>query len=218
MKYERAGATDSEALVRDTEATIASKKPTAYELSLMAGIFEYVAENKEAEQIRNRSREEWAELERRYVARAEFTLPDLVDNLLRRLEKGRISRQQVSEERRKYVACKHRFCLNYFVPRRSNQIYCDRKCQELEKQTYKDYIRSGTYLPAAAWKPQHAVEKERDYRKHERIFESGTLTLIADNKATEDGRSKRSIKERKNRKRDIDLAVKQGEKPVNIEE
>lgn len=227
MKYQRANIIDVDGLNRETESFLANKKASPYELSILGSIYEHVSENIERESIKHRSAEEWRELELQYVVKSSFTLPDLVDNLLWRLKKGRITREQLSAERKQFQPCKHRFCLNYFIPQRKEAVFCSRDCKERERKALDDFEKSskkfdnGTYLPPTAFKASHREELEKDYRKFERIFEPETLTLIADEKEAEDysdGKRDRKNEERKLRSWRIDEEIKGGQKPVNNEE
>jgi hypothetical protein len=222
MKYQRANVTDVDRLNLDAEKLLTYKSPTAYELDILGGIFEYVSENIERDNIKHRSAAEWRELERQHIVKADWTLPDLVDNLLRRMEKGKITRQQLEAERKQYKPCKHRFCLNYFIPQRKDAVFCSRDCKEREKKA-RDYFESsekvfnnGTYLPPTAYKVPHREELEREYRNRERLFEPDALMLIADEQRT--GVRDQKKEERKSRKYRIDEEVKGGQNPVNIEE
>jgi hypothetical protein len=228
MRYQRANVTDFESLKKDAELLITSKTPTAYELEILGGIFEYVSENIERTKINRRTAEEWRELERQHVVKSSWTLPDLVDYLLRRLEKGKITRQQLEAERKQYRPCKHRFCLNYFIPQRKDAVYCSRDCKEREKRAKAEFERTsktfdhGTYLPPSAYKITHREDLEREYRERERLFEPNTLTMIAAKKELKEyedvGKRDRATEERKLRSWRIDEEVKGGQNPVNIEE
>ncbi|MEO2074849.1 MAG: hypothetical protein ABGX20_05580 [Bacillus sp. (in: firmicutes)] len=221
MKYQRANVTDKEGLNRDAKSFVKSKKVTPYEFSILGSIYEHVSENIEREAIKHRSAEEWRELERQHVVKASFTLPDLVDNLLRRLEKGSITREQLEAERRKYRPCKHRFCLNYFIPQRKDAVFCCRDCKEREKKAIAYFKKTaqifdnGTYLPPTAYKVSHREELEKDYRKHERLFEDEALMLIADDL---DDRVDRKNNERNLRSWRIEEEVKGGQNHVKFEE
>lgn len=227
MKYQRTGITDIDGLNNDVGRILANKKPTEYELNIIGSIFEYVSENIERDSIKHRSADEWRELERRYIVKSDFTLPDLVDYLLRRLEKKRITREQLEQQRKQFKPCKHRFCLNYFTPHRKNAIYCSRDCKEKERDARKEYERTskmfdnGTYLPPSAYKFSHQVDKEREYKKRERLFEPEALNLILANTELEEfeneGKRDRTVEERKLRSWRIDEEVKGGQTPVKYE-
>lgn len=224
MKYQRAGVTDKEKLKTETKKYLDKHKPSPYELGILAGIFEYVSENIERESIKQRSAEEWRELERQHIVKSSFTLPDLVDNLLSRFERGRITREQLDAERRQYRPCKHRFCLNYFIPQRKDKVYCSRDCKEREKEARDDFERTsklfdnGTYLPPTAYNVSHREDLERDYRKHERLFEPDALGMITAESESDVGKRSRDAEERKLRSWRIEEEVKGVQKPVNIED
>jgi hypothetical protein len=228
MKYQRANVTDIDGLNRDVEKLLMHKKPTSYEFDILGGIFEFVSENKERANLKHRTDAEWRELERQHVVKADWTLPDLVDNLLRRLEKGKITRQQLEVERHQYKPCKHRFCLNYFIPQRRNAVFCSRDCKEREKQARDEFVRTskifdnGTYLPPTAYKLTHREELERAYEGRERLFEQNIVMKIAAKKELReyeyDGKRDRVTEERNLRRWRIDEEVKGGQNPVNIEE
>lgn len=224
MKYQRSEVTDVDGLQKETANYLADNKPSPFELGILGGIFEYVSENIERDSIKCRSAEEWRALERQHVIKSSFTLPDLVDNLLRRLERGRITREQLEVERRQYKPCNHRFCLNYFIPQRKDAVYCSRDCKEREKQARAEYVRTsnlfdnGTYLPPSAYKVSHREDLEREYRQRERLFEPETLLEISSKQELEVGKRDRATEERKLRAWLIDEEVKGGGNPVNIEE
>jgi hypothetical protein len=221
MKYQRANVTDATGLNQAARSFLASKKASPYELSILGGIYEHVSENIERESIKYRSAEEWRELERQYVVKSSFTLPDLVDNLLTRLERGRITREQLEAERKQYRPCKHRFCLNYFIPQRKDAVFCSRDCKERERKALDEFVKTskifdnGTYLPPTAYKVSHREDLEKEYRKHERVFENEALMLILDGE--DDDRTDRKNDERKLRSWRIEEEIKGGQNPVNIE-
>lgn len=223
MKYERADVTDVDGLNRDVEQYLdATDKPSHKSLGIIAGIYDYVAENIEREQYKHYTREQWAELERQYVYRAEFTQMDLYDMLMRKLERGKITREQYLEERRQFKPCKHRFCLNYFTPRRKDQRYCCEDCRKREDKATAEFERTskiyaaGTYLPPTAYKEPRQLENERNYRKHERIFDPGILTEMRLENETTSGKRDRANEERKQRSWHIKKEVKKYEKVVGI--
>ncbi|KZM55192.1 hypothetical protein A3Q35_01170 [Aeribacillus pallidus] len=225
MKYERAGITDVEALNRETEKYLENHRLSDKEIHILAGIYDYVAENIERERFKYYTREEWEELERQYVHRASFTGPDLEDFLLTRLEKGKITRQQMEEERKRYKKCEHRFCLDYFIPRRKDQRFCCEDCRKRENEAIKEFertskiYRAGTYLPPSAYKEPRQVEKDAAYRKHERLFDSEILTKVmvrSEEHGYNDGKRNRATEERRNRASQIEKEVRKYEKVTGI--
>lgn len=230
MKYERAGITDVDGLSREVEKYLdATHKPSKRSLDIIAGIYDFIAENIEREEYKQYTREQWEELERQYVHRADYTLPDVVDDLLTLLEKGKITREQYSEERQKYNPCKHRFCLNYFLPRRKDQAFCCDDCRKREHDAITEYettaekYAAGTYLPPTTYKEIRQGEKEHAFRRYERLFEPDKVVLIGDteqNNALErkDGNGKRNRKneERRLRQWRIEKEVKSYEKVIGI--
>jgi hypothetical protein len=222
MKYQRANVTDATGLNQAAKSFLADKKASPYELSILGAVYEHVSENIERNSIKHRSAEEWRELERQHVVKSTFTLPDLVDNLLSRLERGRINREQLEAERKQYRPCKHRFCLNYFIPQRKDAVFCSRDCKERERKALDEYEKTskifdnGTYLPPTAYKVSHREDLEKEYRKHERLFEDEALLLIVDGE--DEARTDRKNDERKLRSWRIEEEIKGGQNPVNIEE
>jgi hypothetical protein len=223
MKYERANSTDIDALNHDVSEYLKRKEtPSEANLAILGGIYFMVGENIEREAIKHLTRKEWAELEGQYVYKSVFTLPDLVDNLLTRMERGRITREQYEEERRKFKPCKHRFCLDYFIPRRKDQIYCSEDCRRREHEALKEYERTskiyvaGTYLPPTAYKEARQSEKDKAYRKHERLFEPETLLEIMAEAEVNNGKRNRANEERKIRASQVEREVEKYEKVVGI--
>ncbi|ALC81550.1 hypothetical protein [Bacillus gobiensis] len=231
MEFERAAVTDFKGVADSIDRSIdeqfeeTGKVPPADQLDMLAGILDYVAENIERvaqeREIINRTAEEWRKLEHEYVVRADFTLPDLIDMLLTEREAGRITREELQATRRKYRPCEHRFCLNYFVPNRKDQKYCDHKCRKAESNAVAEFKRTskiyanGTYLPVFAYKDIRDKQEKENYEKHERLFEPATLELIGANKELEkyeeDGRRDRTNEERSLKSHRIDAAVKAAE-------
>jgi hypothetical protein len=218
MKYQRANVTDATGLNQAAESFLADKKASPYELSILGAVYEHVSENIERNSIKHRSAEEWRELERQHVVKSTFTLPDLVDNLLSRLERGRITREQLEAERKQYRPCKHRFCLNYFIPQRKDAVFCCRDCKERERKALDEFVKTskifdnGTYLPPTAYKVSHREDLEKEYHKHERLFENEVLMLIVDGE--DDDRTDRKNDERKLRSWRIDEEVKGDKIPL----
>lgn len=217
-KYKRAGVTDYESANKAISDYIdKSETPLKeWQLDLFAGVLDYVAENIEREAPKTRSAAEWRELERQYVVKSDFTITDLVAYLLRRLEKKRITREQYSQERRKFKPCKHRFCLNYYIPRRNNQEFCSRDCKEREKRALKEFEKTskvyenGTYLPPTAYKTLRQAELEHLYRKHERKFGPVILTEIMVEDEMYAGKRDKAKEERKNRSWKIEEEANKG--------
>ncbi|MEH7237306.1 hypothetical protein [Bacillus sp. JJ1562] len=223
-KNERAGVTDVENLNKDAEKMLAENKLSPNSLSIMAGIYDMVGENIERESYKYFTRKKWEELERQYVHSASFTLPDLVDSLLTRLEKKRITREQLSKERRKYKSCAHRFCLNVFMQRpkvKPNRFCCD-DCRKRENLAVKEFERTskiyaaGTYLPPSAYKELRQAEKDKLYRKYERLFDSEVLAEIRLETEGGDGKRDRVKEERRNRAEQVEKDAKNAEKTVGI--
>ncbi|WP_144461145.1 hypothetical protein [Siminovitchia fortis] len=221
MKFQRAGVTDFEGL----NEALADYEPTAYEQEIIGDIYDHIAENIEREQIASRTREEWAELERQYVAKSIFPLSELVGWLLDRYEGGEITRAELKEIRWTFKPCKHRFCLNYFKPRRKNQVYCSEDCRKLEDAALKDFERTGTYLPPTAYSSPRKVEKEKGYREHERIFDPHILTEVLTEIEDAGGKRNRANEERAKRAEDIEKETNEysekllqsvGETPLNV--
>jgi hypothetical protein len=177
MKYERSGVKDINGLNRDVMRYLDKKKPSEYSLDILAGIYDFIAENIEREQYKHYTRDQWEDLERQYVYRADFTQMDLYDMLMNQLERGKITRDQYRKERRKFKPCKHRFCLNYFTPRSKKHRFCCEDCRKRENDALKQFeitsqiYAAGTYLPPSVYKDIRQSEKDQNYRKYERLFE-----------------------------------------------
>src|SRR5690625_1888985 len=99
MKHRRAGRVDVEALHEDTGAFLMEYEPGEtikygedHELEIAADVWAFVAENierqQEAEKWASYTREDWAELERQYVERSDYTEMDLFDDILTKYERG----------------------------------------------------------------------------------------------------------------------------------
>jgi len=230
MKYQRAGVIDVDKLNQEVTSYL-EQTPALSPKSknILAEIYDYVGENIEREQYKHFTREQWRKLEQEYVYCAEFTLMDLYDMLMRGLERGKITREQYREQRRKYRPCKYRFCLNYFIPSRKDQVFCCSDCQKRENNAIAEYKRTskiyaaGTYLPPSAYKDNRQSENENNYRKHERIFEPNTVELISDYKQykeleRKDGNGKRNPKDEERRLRQwrIDKEVEKYEKIIGL--
>ncbi|MEC1157566.1 hypothetical protein [Cytobacillus horneckiae] len=217
MEYERANQIDVEALNRDVNSYLEKEPaPSTTKLALLGGIYFMVGENIEREAIKQRTRAEWAELERQYVHKSSFTLPDLVDNLLTRLERGKITREQYSAERKKFKPCEHRFCLDYFIPRRKDQKFCSNDCRKREHESLANFKKAGTYLPPSAYSEARQAEKDDAYFKHERLFEPKTLLEIGAKAETYKGYRDRETEERRSRASSIEKEAKLYEKVVGI--
>jgi hypothetical protein len=229
MKYERAGVFGASELNAEIEAYLKDAKMTPVKFDIIGGIYSHIAENVEREQYKRYTREEWKALERQYVHCAEFTLPDLIDCLLTMLEKGKITREQLGEKREQFKGCEHRFCLNYFKSRRKDQRFCCEDCRKREHDAVSEFERTskiyaaGTYLPPSAYKETRQAEKDKGYRKHERIFEPNKVVLIGDNeqnkaleRANGNGKRNRKNEERRLKRWRLDEEVKSYEKIVGM--
>nr|WP_144922355.1 hypothetical protein [Paenibacillus bovis] len=221
MKYQRADITDIDGLNESLEGY----EPTTYEQDIIGEIYDHVSENIEREEIANRTPADWAELELNYVAKSIFPLSDLVGWLLDRYEAGEITRAELKEIRWSFKPCKHRFCLDYFKPRRKDQIYCSEECRKLEDASIKDFERTGTYLPPTAYKSPRKEERERRYRERERIFDPHVLTEVLTEVEDVGGKRNRAKEERAKRADEIEKESKKysekliqsvGETPLNI--
>lgn len=221
-KYERANVTSVDALNKDVGQLLKEKDLSPKELDIIGGIYNFIGETLERKAVENYTRKEWQELERQYVYRAAFTLPDLVDNLLRRYEKGRMTKEQLRQERRRYRPCAHRFCLNYFIPARPKQKYCCDDCRKREYLAIREFnrtskiYRAGTYLPPTAYKSPREHEMERQYKNHERLFEDEKLIDLMADREQKGGRRDRETEERRLRKWRIDTETADYEKVTGI--
>jgi hypothetical protein len=215
MKYERSGVKDINGLNRDVMRYFDEiQKPSEYSLNILAGIYDFIAENIEREQYKHYTRDQWEDLERQYVYRADFTQMDLYDMLISQLERGKITREQYRKERSKFKPCKHRFCLNYFVPRSRKHRFCCEDCRKRENDALKQFeitsqiYAAGTYLPPSAYKDNRQREKDQNYREYERLFEDPEI--IKEGYA---GKRDRVTEERKHREWRIN---KEEEKYKNV--
>jgi len=178
MKHRRANSFDVEKLSDDTEAILAdyeipvkrgyTEHGENEELEAIADVWAFVAENIEREEWKSYTREDWADLERQHVERAEYTEPDLYDDILTEYEAGNITAEEAQAKAKEYRACEYRFCLNVFQPRRRDQRYCpDSDCRRREANAKIRYEKIGTYLPAYVYKDNRDDTDERHYEKFE---------------------------------------------------
>lgn len=178
-KYERSGVTDVEGLRKDTEAFLEQTvNVDAKTVGLLAGTWAFLAETIERDAWKTYTREDWVKLEHEHVEFSSFTAPDLLDNLLSRLERGRITQEQARAEMESAQECDYVFCINVYKPRRANQKYCCRNCKERQKEAVKRFERTGTYLPEHVYKENRDDTDERNYRKSTRTFDAGIIESV----------------------------------------
>lgn len=194
QRFQRANVTDYQAVSNAIGQALyeLEYRPDAIVLESLGDILDYVGENIEREalekEIASRTVEEWRKLEYEYVNRADYTEPDLRDDVLTKLESGKITEEEAQAIYDKYRPCKHRFCLNFFEPKHGRQVYCDDTCKENEKYALREFARTsklytnGTYLPVFAYKNIRSKQAQENFEKSERLFEGETLQLIADEK------------------------------------
>lgn len=178
-KYNRAGVKDVEGLREDTEEYLdKTVNVDCKTVSLLAGVWSMVGENLERDAWKLYTREQWAELERQHVEFASFTVPDLLDNVLSRLERGRITQEEAHEELGSAKICDYEFCLNVFKPRRANQRFCCRNCKERQKEAVKRFERTNTFLPEYVYKENRDHTDEQNYRRREKAFNTDAITSV----------------------------------------
>ncbi|MFB5932983.1 hypothetical protein ACE8FZ_06675 [Peribacillus frigoritolerans] len=225
MKHERASSMDPNVLNEDVNKYLETNTPSEYEVSILAGLYDMVAENIERANIRNRTAEEWRALEGQYIHGPEnsiFTQPDLEDWYLTKLENGKIDRAEYEAEVGKFKECDHRFCINVFIPKRVKQRFCCADCRKREDASLKQYeftkamYANPTYLPVSAYKDVRESEKEKAYRKHERSFDPQVMTEIIVEKESNRGIRDRATEERRNRANDIKKEAENYEKVTGI--
>ena len=208
-KYQRAENTDAEGLVAALKVSIDKKKPSMYEQEIMSDILGHVAENiermQEEKAARERSAEEWRQMEYEYAT----------------VREGKYSMTTIEAlpgyDETQYIECAHRFCITAFIPKRKNAIYCCEECRKKEHQSNKEYDRTssvyanGTYLPVSAYMSTRASYRELQYMEHERLFDEETLQLIANADADEfDPTAKAANRERRMRESTTDYQVRLG--------
>ena len=190
MKHRRAGRFDVEKLNEDTGAYLMGKdgympaetveygeavihgRAVKYgenkELEILADVWAFVSENIEREAWKSYTRDDWAELERQHVERSEYTEPDLFDDILVKYERGLFTEDEARAYAKRYRACKYRFCLNVFEPRRRDQRYCsDSDCRRREANAVIRYEKTGTYLPPYVYKDNRYDTNEENYERNE---------------------------------------------------
>lgn len=180
MKHQRAGKTDVERLRTDTDACLSDYKPSDAikygedrELEILGDVWAFVAENIEREAWKSYTREEWAELEREYVEKAEYTEPDLFDDILTKYERGLFTAEEAQAYAKRYRRCDYRFCLNVYKPRRKDQRYCSTDCRKREANAKIRFEKTGTYLPPHVYKENRDDTNERNYFEYEIAFNLG---------------------------------------------
>jgi hypothetical protein len=173
--YERSGVTDVEGLRRDSEAfidqTVGIDSKT---IGLLGATWNFVAENIERDAWKHYTREEWAELEHAHVEKSTYTAPDLIDDLMTRMERGKLTQDEARAEIEAFRECEYRFCLNVYKGR-SNQRFCCRDCKERNKKANQRFKSTGTYLPPSAYKETRDDTRERNYRKRERTVKTSVI-------------------------------------------
>lgn len=144
------------------------------EIEALADVWAFLDENIRREEWRSYTREDWEELEREYVERADYTEPDLFDDILTSYEKGELTADEARAKAKEYRKCKYRFCLNVFKPRRKNQYYCpDSDCRKREANAKIRFEKTGTYLPPHVYKENRDDTDEQNYKKYEIAFNLG---------------------------------------------
>src|SRR5699024_7423814 len=93
------------------------------------------------------TREDWAQLENEYVRYADYTEPDLFDDILTEYEAGKITADEAQAKAKQYRRCKYRFCENVYEPKRKDQSYCSPNCRKREANALQRFKQTGTYLP-----------------------------------------------------------------------
>lgn len=184
--YQRSGKVDVVKLRKDTEAYLTKYyKPKEYkpdepikqgedrELEILSEIWAFVAENIEREAWKSYTREEWAELERQYVEKSDYTEQDLTDDILIKFERGLFTAEEAHSYFRRYRACNYRFCENVFKPNRKDQRYCTADCRKREANAKGRYKQTGTYLPSHVYKDNRDDTVERNYKGKEITYNLG---------------------------------------------
>ncbi|MGY4690303.1 hypothetical protein [Salibacterium sp. K-3] len=148
-------------------------------LEVMGDTLDFVAENlereAEREEIYHRTRAEWQAMEHEYTIRSTYTLPDLIDDLLKDYENDKIDAYQFKAIRREYQPCAHRFCITYFKPARKDQQFCCGDCSQKERDARKEYRRTEaspdysapTYLPREAYQSNRLATNDNKYKAKE---------------------------------------------------
>lgn len=181
MEHQRAEKYDVDKLRQDTEEFLTTEyKPSSLtkirntkfgkdnELEILSDIWGFVAENIEREEWKSYTREDWEELERNYVERADYTEPDLFDDILTKYERGLFTADEAQAYAKRYRKCRYRFCENVFKPRRKNQYYCpDSNCRNREANSKQRFKETGTYLPPHVYKELREDTRQRNYERWE---------------------------------------------------
>jgi len=214
-KHRRAKRKDVEQLNKDVEQYLSEHNASNNELSMLADVYRFMAETIEREAYKNYTREDWEKLEYAYVYKADYTEPDLMDDLLTQYERGLITWDELERLRRQWRECGHRFCLNVFKPRRKDQQFCSEDCRKREHEAVKEYERTsklykaGTYLPPSAYKSGREDEREKAYREYVRLYEPDKLQLLERGSG---GKRDRATEERRLMSWRIDQEVEKYEK------
>lgn len=177
--YRRAGVTAVGRLKRDSAQTLSDESMATREvkfgedetLEIIADIWAFVHENMEREEWKSYTREEWQELERNYVERANYTEPDLFDDILTAYENGMITADEARAKAKEYRKCRYRFCENVFKYKRSNQYYCPEfDCRKREANAKIRFENTGTYLPPHVYKENRDDTDKENYESKEIAF------------------------------------------------
>jgi hypothetical protein len=128
---------------------------------------EYVMRQWEEDEIKNRTRAEWAEMEREYVVSAKYTAPDLKDDLLTFYERGLMNLSEYGRLNGKYRKCRYMFCEEVFRYKHGNQWYCCENHKDAEKNAKRRFEKTGIYLPESAYDSNLERYEENKFVAHE---------------------------------------------------
>ena len=141
-----------------------------YNLKWIGDALNKIAENIERkkrreEENRNRTREQWAAIEREFI-RIERGRDALKSDYFGKLVGGEITQEEYDEILDQARECAAWNCGNWFVPgreRRADAKYCSDECAQEQRDAAKRFKRSGTFLPVKAYEPNREETENRKY-------------------------------------------------------
>lgn len=136
--------------------------------------------------VKARTRREWQRAEYEYVDKSDYTLHDLYDDLMERMDatENYTTPEQYREERRKWRQCRYYACLNYFPTekahmksaafkrsgieaRRKDARYCCDECKKDQENALERLKKTGTLLPEYAY--EYILDDAREKRAGKEI-------------------------------------------------
>ena len=141
-------------------------KETEYAADKLDYIAQNIIRERQKEEARNRSREEWTDLEARHV----YTVTSnkaLTENIEMLQLFGEISDKQAEWARNRLRECNAWNCDSYFVPRDKRGRYCSGKCKTEQRQAIERFKLYGTYLPRDVYIDKRPDSIQEAISKHE---------------------------------------------------